>query len=87
MEEQQQKTSDVLTFRKYDLSLIAALVATVGVSARATYGLGPRGRTKYSRHAVVLRDRPKSFSTNFPSAFILKRDFFCAEGRRITFFV
>lgn len=25
-------------------------------------------------------------STNFPSAFILKRDFFCAEGRRITFF-
>lgn len=26
-------------------------------------------------------------STNFPSAFILKRDFFCAEGRRITFFV
>lgn len=24
-------------------------------------------------------------STNFPSAFILKRDFFCAEGRRITF--
>lgn len=23
----------------------------------------------------------------FPSAFILKRDFFCAEGRRITFFV
>ncbi len=29
------KTSDVLTFRKYDLSLIAALVAAVGVSAQS----------------------------------------------------
>lgn len=35
----------------------------------------------------LLPATPPTFPPTFPSAFILKRDFFCAEGRRITFFV